>query len=88
MQQATIIRERGQLTIPSVIRKRIPWASPNSVVSVSLAQVDEIIVRPYTVDGEKGLNWDKLWKQIKKVRAYKGKAGNLSKFIAKDRLSH
>ncbi len=34
------------------------------------------------------LDWDKLWKDIKRVRALKGKGrGNLSEFIAQDRLT-
>lgn len=32
--------------------------------------------------------WKDLWKQIKIIRSFKGKHGNLSKFIAEDRERH
>lgn len=36
----------------------------------------------------KGLDWKKNWGDINFVRKTKGKRGNLSKFILKDRVSH
>lgn len=33
----------------------------------------------------KGLDWKKIWEDIKSVRKIKGKRGNLSQFIMKDR---
>lgn len=38
------------------------------------------------VNPARAVNWDKLWKDLKRVRAFKGKGnGNLSAFIAHDR---
>ena len=81
LQTTSIIRNRGQLTIPETIRKAVSWANPLSAVSISIVHPDEIVIRP-----KKEVDWDKLWKQIRRVRAFKGKGrGSLSAFIAKDR---
>lgn len=82
MKTVSIIRNRGQLTIPDSIRKVIPWVTPLSPVTISVTKPDEIVVRPH----QKQVDWDKLWKQIRRVRAFKGKGrGNLSAFIVEDR---
>lgn len=84
MKNVSIIRDRGQLTIPDSVRKQVSWAAPLSAVSISIDKPDEIVIRP--LYGQKDLNWENLWLQIKRVRAYKGKGrGNLSDFIAEDR---
>lgn len=86
MRVVSIIRDRGQLTIPDSIRKLVNWVTPSSAVSVSVVKPDEIIIKPHQY--QKQVDWDKLWKQIKRVRAFKGKGkGNLSAFIMKDRES-
>ncbi len=84
MKAVSIIRDRGQLTIPDSIRKLVKWATPLSAVSISVVKPDEIIIKPHQY--QKQVDWDQLWKQIKRVRAFKGKGrGNLSTFIMKDR---
>jgi len=84
LQTTSIIRNRGQLTIPEPIRKAVGWANPLSAVSVSTVHPDEIVIRP-----KKEVDWDKIWKGIKKARNLKGKRrGSLSKFIAEDRYRH
>ena len=81
----SIVRDRGQLTIPDSIRALREWASPNSVVTITSVQPDEIVIKPH----KKQVDWDQLWKQMKRIRAFKGKGkGNLSEFIIKDRESH
>lgn len=81
----SIIRNRGQLTIPDSIRDLRQWASPNSVVTITSERPDEIIIRPH----KKKYDWDKIWELIKRSRAIKGKGhGSAAEFIAKDRLSH
>lgn len=83
-QDTAIIRNRGQLTIPDSIRKKVNWANPLSAVDISIVKPDEIVIRPH--QQQKEVDWDKLWKGIRRVRAFKGKGrGNLSAFIAKDR---
>lgn len=86
-QTSSFIRQRGQLTIPETIRKDADWASPGSPVTVVRTKVDEIAIRPFVP--KKPLNWEKLYKQIKRVRSFKGKGKpvSLSEFIAKDRIS-
>ena len=80
----SIIRNRGQLTIPDSIRVLRQWASTNSAVTISSDRPDEIIIRPH----KKEYDWDKMWKLINKSRSFKGKGGNLSKFISEDRYTH
>lgn len=86
-QTTSIIRQRGQLTIPDSIRGKTHWVRPGSVVNISRIKDDEIVIKPHTVLAPK-TDWKKLWRDIKRVRSYKGKGGgNLSAFIAKDRES-
>lgn len=80
----SIIRNRGQLTIPDSIRALREWASSNSAVIITSEDPDEIVIRPH----KKEYDWDKMWKLINKSRSFKGKGGSLSKFIAEDRYSH
>ena len=80
----SIIRNRGQLTIPDSIRALREWASSNSAVTITSEHPDEIVIRPH----KKDYDWDKMWQMINKSRSFKGKRGNLSKFIAEDRYSH
>lgn len=84
MKTISIIRDRGQLTIPDDIRKVVSWVNPMSAVSITVVTPDEIVIRPHQVK----YNWSKIWEGIKKSRAIKGTAGNLSAFIAEDRKSH
>lgn len=82
MKAVSIIRNRGQLTIPDSIRRTIPWMQPMSAITISVVRPDEIVIKPH----KKEYDWDKIWEQIKRVRAFKGKGrGNLSAFIAEDR---
>ena len=88
VQVVGIIRNRGQLTIPDKIRETFRWLTPSSTVTITSQKPDEIVIRPYT-QSEKKIDWDKIWKQIKRVRAFKGEGrGNLSQFIAQDRETH
>ncbi|KKS93104.1 MAG: hypothetical protein UW68_C0012G0015 [Candidatus Collierbacteria bacterium GW2011_GWB1_44_6] len=85
MQTTSIIRERGQLTIPDAIRKMVGWVNPMSAVSISVLKPDEIVIRPHvqTVD------WNKVWGAIRKSRAITGKGEvGASKFMELDRSSH
>ena len=60
MKTVSIIRGRGQLTIPDSIRKVIHWVSPMSVVSISVVKPDEIVIKPH--HNQKEVDWNKLWK--------------------------
>lgn len=86
LQTTAIIRQRGQLTIPEIIRGKRKWASSGSVVTITSDKPDEIVIKSHSP--KKKTDWDKLWKDLKRVRSYKGKyKGSLSEFIAKDRES-
>lgn len=85
MKTVSIVRDRGQLTIPDSIRKVVSWISPQSAVTISVVKPDEIVIKPH----KKEYDWDKIWEGIRKARAIKGKGrGSLSKFIAEDRYRH
>lgn len=82
IQTTSIIRQRGQLTIPKEIRKKVSWLVPGSVVTMTQMKPDEIIVRPYQTNNKK-IDWDKIWKNIELARSYKGKyRGSLSNYDA------
>ncbi len=85
MKTVSIVRDRGQLTIPDSIRKIVGWVNPMSAVTISVIKPDEIIITPH----QKQVNWDQIWENIKKSRAIKGK-GNMSvtEFLERDRNSH
>lgn len=86
MRAVSIIRQRGQLTIPDSIRKIVNWITPSSVISISVVKPEEIVITPHR---NQEVDWDRIWDGIKKARAIKGKGrGNLSKFIAEDRYRH
>ena len=85
MQAVSIIRDRGQLTIPDAIRKLAPWVNPMSAVTISVMKSDEIVIKPH----KREYDWDKIWEMVKRSRAIKGKgSGSALQFIAKDRRSH
>lgn len=86
--QATIIRQRGQVTIPDAIRENFTWLTPGSVIFIKPQVPDELIIRAYESQ-KKEVDWDKIWKYIKKSRNIRGK-GNISgsEFIAHDRQTH
>lgn len=86
MKAISIIRGRGQLTIPGSIRKVVNWATPMSAVSISVTKSDQIVITPH----KKQYDWDKIWEGIERARAIKGKgkATSSSEFLERDRRSH
>ncbi len=85
MKAVSIVRDRGQLTIPDSIRKLVNWVTPQSAVSISVDKSDEIVIRPH----QKHVDWDKIWEGIRKSRAIKGKKMiNATEVLQKDRQSH
>lgn len=79
----SVIRERGQITIPDTIRKIAKWANPSSVVTISLEKPDEIRIEPHQT--KKTIDWSKVWDAITLARSFRGKRSNISSFIARDR---
>jgi bifunctional DNA-binding transcriptional regulator/antitoxin component of YhaV-PrlF toxin-antitoxin module len=85
MKAVSIVRSRGQLTIPDSIRKVVDWVTPMSAISISVIRPDEIVIRPH----HKNIDWDKIWENINKSRAIEGKGNtSASEFLEKDRNSH
>jgi len=87
MISTTIVRQRGQLTIPKKLRDRASWFTEGSVVAILTSMQREIKVVPYREAGVK-LDWKGIWEKIELVRTFKGERGNLSGFIVKDRFLH
>jgi bifunctional DNA-binding transcriptional regulator/antitoxin component of YhaV-PrlF toxin-antitoxin module len=84
MKTVAIIRDRGQLTIPDIIRESARWTSTSSVVSIVYEKPGEIVITPHQATNES--YWDKLFDSIKKSRNIKGKGGiSASVFITNDR---
>ncbi|OGK13746.1 hypothetical protein A3A93_05395 [Candidatus Roizmanbacteria bacterium RIFCSPLOWO2_01_FULL_38_12] len=81
-----IVRSRGQLTIPGKVREVLDWPKSNTVVHITATADKKMIVEPFK--GQLGIDWDKVWRAIRRSRSFKGKKGNLSKFIIEDREKH
>ncbi len=84
MKAVSIIRDRGQLTIPDTIRKKVSWAFPMSPVLISVEKDDKIVISPHQVFVDTSVVWEK----IKNSRSIIGK-GSISaqEFIRQDRDS-
>ena len=85
LQKVSIIRNRGQLTIPDQIRKAAKWLSSDSAVSVTMVKASEIIIRPHKKEFDK----KEILRKVKKAQAIKGR-GTMSaaEFLEIDRASH
>ena len=88
MNTTVVIRQRGQITIPDQIRNFLKWLSPNSVVSITVANNEEVIIRPLLKTDKQKPDWKKIWEGLELVNSFKGKRGSLSDFIIKDRENH
>ena len=85
MQVTSIIRNRGQLTIPDSIRKFVGWADTMSAVTIMVNKQEEILIRPQV----RAMDKDKLWRRINEVRNLNaGEAFDVVKFLERDRQSH
>ncbi len=87
IQGTAIIRDRGQLTIPDKIREAFDWIRTNSVISIKALSDKELVIKPY--EKEKEVDWDKIWKNLRKIRSYKsGNPRPASQIVAEDRYQH
>ncbi len=88
MTYTAAIRQRGQITIPRQIRADLPWLKSGSVIHVSRLDDQSLLVKPYQKEAPKKVDWEQIENNIALLRSFKGKRGNLSAFIAKDRERH
>ncbi len=89
MNTTAVIRQRGQITIPDQIRDFLKWLSPNSVVSITVANNEEVVIRPLLRAVTQKPDWKKIWEGLELVNTFKsGKNGSLSDFVIKDRENH
>ncbi len=83
MKTISIIRNRGQLTIPDSIRKRVSWVNTMSAVSVTLVKPNEIVIQPH----DTAVNWLDVWEGIRNARSISGGGDSLNaaEFLESDR---
>lgn len=85
MKTVSIIRDRGQLTIPDSIRKSVKWANPLAAVTITVTKSDEIVITPH----QNQTDWKKIDANMKKLHAHSGKSTlSAAEFIAQDRQNH
>lgn len=87
MTYTAIVRARGQLTIPDRVRKLATWLRSGEAVGLEVDE-EEVRIKPYVKTKPARYDWDKIWSAVRLARSFKGKRGNLSAMIAKDRESH
>jgi bifunctional DNA-binding transcriptional regulator/antitoxin component of YhaV-PrlF toxin-antitoxin module len=81
------IRNRGQLTLPDLIREKLAWANSGLAITIRVVEPETIIIKPYSPPQK--YNWDKIWKAINSARKIQGKGkGNMAQFISEDRYRH
>lgn len=83
LRETTVIRQRGQLTIPDSFRDRLSWLRPKNVVSLESHFDNRITLAPYHSDEE--VDWKRWRRKLGRVQAFRGRGGNLSDFISRDR---
>jgi bifunctional DNA-binding transcriptional regulator/antitoxin component of YhaV-PrlF toxin-antitoxin module len=85
MKSISIIRDRGQLTIPDSIRKTVNWINPLSAVSITVVKPDEIVIRPH----QSYIDWETIENNMKILQAYSGKSKlSAAEILEHDRQSH
>lgn len=86
MKVVSIVRDRGQLTIPESVRRVVSWITPMSAISISVVKPDEIVIKPHS----RYIDKDQIWENVRKARAIKGrgKTTSAAEFLIKDRQSH
>lgn len=75
--------------MPDSLREKHPWATDGSVVSIKSTGPEQIVIEPYSP--AKKTDWDQFWKDLKRVRSYKGKAKTTlssTELLVKDRETH
>ena len=85
IRRTSIIRQRGQLTIPGAIRRALSWAQDLAVVTISISPAGAIMIQSQTE--KKKLDHEEFWKHVAHVRKLTatGKGGSGSAFIIRDR---
>jgi bifunctional DNA-binding transcriptional regulator/antitoxin component of YhaV-PrlF toxin-antitoxin module len=85
MKVVSIIRDRGQLTIPESIRKSVPWVNPMSAVTIFVTKANEIVIKPHRPTTD----WSDLREKIRASRATLGRGTtSAAQTLEQDRSSH
>lgn len=81
----SIIRDRGQLTIPRWIRANLDWVGASMPVSIHAEGPWRLVIEPHQ---KQAVNWSKLWGNIYLSRQIKNAGKKLSNFVVTDRQTH
>lgn len=85
---SSIIRQRGQLTLPESLRRRLDWLGEDKVVQIVLNADNKVVVTPYLPSqNNKNTDWNGIWKTVNKFQK-KRNTISLSDFVIRDRYSH
>jgi bifunctional DNA-binding transcriptional regulator/antitoxin component of YhaV-PrlF toxin-antitoxin module len=86
MKSISIIRDRGQITIPDNIRKKIEWANPMHPITISIVSPQEISIKPHRIQADRA----KVFEEMARIRSFRGngKTISASEFLETDRKSH
>jgi len=93
IQQITKIRERGQLTVPQVIRKALRWSDDVLVKLETMENGFKVERLPIShpqnpVKKLSDREWDKILRDMKKISKIGKKTVNLTGYLRKDRDTH
>lgn len=83
MNTTIILRDRGQLTLPEVIRKTLPWLHRSAAITVSVENSNKLVLTPQ--QSSESIPWEMIWNSIALARSFSGQGKNLSQTIADDR---
>lgn len=86
MTYTAVVRQRGQLTIPDPIRDMFAWLREGSAVWIDIDN-EEVRIKPHA-KMKTDIDWDGFFSKVHLARSFKGKRGNLSAIVAKDRHNH
>lgn len=68
MKSTSIIRERGQLTIPDTIRDSLTWLYPLSAVDITICDENTVMVSPHAY--KKQLTWSECIQKIELAQTF------------------
>lgn len=85
MKAIGILRDRGQLTIPGEFRNFVGWLYPNSVLSLSFASDNKLVISPQ----QPASNWERITLLRARTKNMSGRSTqSVTEFLRKDRQSH
>jgi bifunctional DNA-binding transcriptional regulator/antitoxin component of YhaV-PrlF toxin-antitoxin module len=95
LEKISKVRQRGQLTIPSQIRRALNWPATELAVKVEpLQDEDAVKIKRITAQDEQvkkplsERDWKRIWENMQKVSKMGRQDVNLTEFLIADRERH